>query len=176
MESVYAFNNVWRYGIIHGFTLILFFLSFALINAQVEINARPYFMLMILYYWAIYRPSLMSAWFIFVIGFLYDLVLGFPAGLHSILFLAYYWIIKLQRVFFLGQGYSMTWIGFCLSCFAVLTLEHIFFSAIAGTFLTLSSVLNGLFLSGLIYPFVSLVLTLLSHILPPVSQTSFSVE
>lgn len=176
MQSVFSLEVIWKYMIAHA--VILFFLFMGLVNFSIPImgEIRPYFILMPFYYFAIYRPTLLPPIFIFGIGLLYDLILGLPIGIHSLFFLTCFLIIKSQRLYFIGQGYHMTWIGFGLTVLSVLLVEYLFFSLKAGLFLSLAPITYAAFISVLLYPFISIILIYISRLLPHVSNVSLSVE
>ena len=50
-------------------------------------DSKPYLVVMGLYYWAIYRPTLIPIPYCFVLGIIVDLVTGVPLGLYAFLLL-----------------------------------------------------------------------------------------
>jgi rod shape-determining protein MreD len=133
-------------------------------------NVTPYFVLIIIYYWAIYRPNIMPTIFVFVLGIVFDLVLNYPLGIHAILFIAASLLIKRQRLFFLGQSYIIVWIGFAFSCLATLIVEYLFFFLLSGTFSSLRSLFGSLIITILFFPLVTLLFSFINRILPDTSQ------
>src|SRR5262245_20541391 len=61
--------------------------------------------LMGLYYWSIYRPTLIPPWLTFVCGILADLIGGLPIGLSAVIFVLVRWIVSDQRRFLMGQSF-----------------------------------------------------------------------
>jgi rod shape-determining protein MreD len=74
----------------------------------------PTFAMMSIYHWAIYRPNLMPLSAVFVIGVLYDLLTGAPAGLSAVVFLTVYGVALTQRRFIAGKSFLIYWFGFAI--------------------------------------------------------------
>lgn len=176
MDETFSVHSFLRYSVAYGFLLILFVLNLISFSIPLTELLRPYFILMAIYYWAIYRPDFIPPLVLFVLGVLYDLVLGFPIALHAILFLTVQWIIKNQRLFFLGQSYVSIWLGFILTCFSVLTLEFIFFSFLAHSFLDIKMIIGNLFVTVLGFPLITLFFILINRLLPLVPKSINSVD
>jgi rod shape-determining protein MreD len=68
--------------------------------------------LMALYYWSIYRPSLIPPWLAFLTGLVVDFLGGLPIGLNASAFVLVQWIVSDQRRFLMGQSFVMLWFGF----------------------------------------------------------------
>jgi rod shape-determining protein MreD len=136
-------------------------------------SVRPSFILMGIYFWSIYRPTLIPPLLLFVVGLIYDVLMGFPLALHSVLFIAAHWGIKNQRLFFLGQSYWVLWIGFSIICFSMLILEYLFFSILAQSFLNVGPLIGNVFLSSFLFPLLSFIFNKTNDLLP-VSSNSIS--
>lgn len=93
--------------IIMLFTLNVVAISFPLTGAV----KAPLF-LMGIYYWAIYRPTLMPVWAVFIAGLAMDLLSSLPIGMNALVFVAAGWSISGQRLFLTGQSFVMIWVGF----------------------------------------------------------------
>ena len=75
---------------------------------------RPAFLLMVVYYWSIYRPTLMPPVLCFAAGLAVDMLSGAPPGLNAMELVAVQWLIAGQRRFLMGQNYLMLWAVFAL--------------------------------------------------------------
>ncbi len=164
------FNNrldwLWRVSLAQFTTLFLFMLNLSSFSFPMSGPIRPYFTLMFLFYWSVYRPTLISPVFVFFLGVVFDLVIGYPLGLHSILFIVFQWVISDQRLYFLGQSFFLVWIGFCLSVFCIYALEWIFFSAYKTMLIEIDTLLQGYLFTIFIFPLTSLVFALVHRFLP----------
>jgi rod shape-determining protein MreD len=164
------FNNrldwLWRVSLAQFTTIFLFLMNLSNFSFPMSGPIRPYFILMFLFYWSVYRPTLISPIFVFFLGVIFDLVLGYPLGLHSILFLVFQWVVSDQRLYFLGQPFFLVWIGFCLSAFCIYSFEWIFFSAYQMMWIETETLLLGFIFTICIFPLISLLFTLVHRFLP----------
>jgi len=132
---------------------------------------KPFFVLMPVYYWAIYRPTLMPSSYCFVIGLVVDLLAGTALGLHSFILVAVQWLARDQRRFLMGQTYIVIWLVYALVVFFAAASEwalvglmyRAWSSPVPGAF----SALFNIFL----FPFVSLLLSATHRMLPVSSKT-----
>ncbi len=74
----------------------------------------PAFLLMTVFHWALYRPDLLSAPSVFVIGAVYDLVAGGPPGVTAMLLLLARAAVLRYRRWFLDRAFPFIWGGFAL--------------------------------------------------------------
>ena len=159
-----------RLGIAHAVIFFLFLLGLISYSIPFSDATRPYFIIISIYFWAIYRPTLLPIAYVFILGLLFDFILNYPVGLHALLFVAVQWGIRDQRLFFLGQPYMIVLIGFAFTCFAVLLSEWLFFSLLLGRGGDFNSVIYGTLISTLIFPIVTLLFNMIYRILPPAPQ------
>lgn len=169
MFDFFSSENIdwfWRVSVAQIFIFFLLLLGLISFSIPMSGEIRPFFILMALYYWSIYRPSLLHPFVVFLYGFIFDIVLGFPLGLHSILFLVIQWVIKSQRLFFMGQTYLVVWIGFTVTTFSALLIEWIFFSVLSAGFVPYSAMINNLVITVFLFPLVSYFFILMHRFLP----------
>lgn len=76
--------------------------------------AGPMWTIMSLYYWALYRPDLMPAVAVFVVGVMVDALSGAPLGVNALVFLMVHRLVVTQRRFFYGKPFAIVWLGFAL--------------------------------------------------------------
>ncbi len=164
-------NWLWRVLIAQAIVFSLFMLGLISFSIPMSGEVRPFFILMALYYWAIYRPSLLHPVLVFFYGLVFDLVLGFPVGIHAVLFLLVQWVIKSQRLFFMGQTYLVVWIGFSLTVLSILSIEWFFFSALAGSWLSLKTITLTFLMTSLLFPLVTFFFIMAHKILPVTQKT-----
>ncbi len=168
-------NIIWFkcLSLAHIFIFFLFTLDLISYSVSYSDVVRPYFILICIYFWSIYRPSLLLPVYVFILGILFDFLLNYPIGLHAILFVVVQWIIRDQRLFFLGQPYVIVWMGFALTCFSVMLSEWMFFTILSDNVFDFYGVLYGTLISTLIFPMITLLFNLIYRILPPISQSHF---
>ena len=176
MNDLFSSQNLnwfFRLSFIHFFIFFLFLLGITSYSFPFSEAVRPYFIVICLYFWSIYRPSLLSPAYVFILGLLFDFILHYPLGLHAFLFVMAQWIIRDQRLFFLGQPYIIVWIGFSFTCFLMLFLEWLFFTVFMSNVFDFKHIMFSTLISTLIFPLITLLFNLISRILPPVSQSHF---
>ncbi len=74
----------------------------------------PWFTLIAVYYWSIYRPDLLPPSATFLIGLIQDGLSGTPLGLNVLLLLLAQGVVASQRRFFHGKTFLIEWWGFIL--------------------------------------------------------------
>ncbi len=173
MDSLFSTENIhWFFKLFLAqlSVLVLFLLDFVDFGTSFSIDIKPYFILICIYFWSIYRPSLLIPIYVFALGLIFDFVLNYPVGLHAILFVAIQWIFRDQRLFFIGQPYVIVWMGFALTCFVVMSLEWVLFSLLIDMVYSFNIVLYGTLTSTMIFPLVTLLFNAIYRKLPPVKQ------
>jgi rod shape-determining protein MreD len=78
-------------------------------------QVTPVFVLITIYYWAVYRPDLFHPSSVFLVGLLYDAINAFPFGTSALVFVALHQFALSQRRFFVGHSFFMLWTGFALT-------------------------------------------------------------
>ncbi len=97
-----------------GLTLILVIISMVPMHVPGYARVVPLFSLMAVYHWTVFRPELMPAFAVFVIGLLQDILSGAPIGVHALVFLVVYGLVLSQRRFLVGKSFTVVWLGFSL--------------------------------------------------------------
>ncbi len=82
----------------------------------------PAWALIAIYHWSLFRPDLMPAAAVFVIGVLYDALSGAPIGLNAAVFVIVHGVAVAQCRFFSGKSFAILWLGFALVSAAALAL------------------------------------------------------
>jgi rod shape-determining protein MreD len=88
----------------------------------------PWLPLMAVYHWAIYRPELLPAYAVFIIGVLEDILTGLPIGVNALVLLLVYGGVLAQRRFFVGKPFYILWIGFGLVAAAAAAINWLLVS------------------------------------------------
>ena len=97
-----------------GLTLVLIVLGVLPIHVPGYSQVAPVLAIMSVYHWAIYRPHLLPAFAVFLLGLVQDLLGGAPVGLHSLVMLTVYGTVVWQRRFLVGKSFVIYWFGFAL--------------------------------------------------------------
>ena len=75
-------------------------------------EATPFFALMAVHHWSIYRPELLPAPFVFALGLAQDGLTGGPLGLFALVLVVVHGLVSTQRRVFLGKTFLVEWFGF----------------------------------------------------------------
>jgi rod shape-determining protein MreD len=139
-------------------------LPFALGLAAVLIGTTPLYLpgygavapdlaLMVVFYWAIYRPDLFPAAVAFAVGLVQDALMGTPMGLNALVLVAAYGAIVTQRKFFQNKSFLVVWWAFSLVGLCAALMSWALMSVLAVRLVDpLPALFAGLVTVGL-YPF-----------------------
>jgi rod shape-determining protein MreD len=115
----------------------------------------PNVALMVVFYWAIYRPDLFPAAIAFGVGLLQDALMGTPLGLNALVLLCVRGVVVTQRRFFQGKTFAVVWSAFCIVALAAAFAGWLLRMMLAGV---LIAPWPGVFSSALtfaLYPFAT---------------------
>jgi rod shape-determining protein MreD len=105
-------RNIIRLGVPLGFIALLLGLSLVGLDLpRIGLIHAPVFLIAI-FYWAIYRPTLLPPWLIFACGGITDFIGNYPTGLNMLIFVLVRWLIADQRRFLMAQTFAMLWFGY----------------------------------------------------------------
>ncbi len=111
-------------------TLILVVVGVVPLHITGLARVAPLLPLVAVYHWAIYRPRLLPAFAVFLIGLLQDPVSGTPIGVNALVFVGVYGIVLSQRRFFAGKSFAVVWLGFAVIAAGASLLSWILVSAL----------------------------------------------
>jgi len=111
------------------------------------------------YFWAVYRPDLMPAVAVFLIGIVHDFLSGLPVGVSALIFLVVLGAALAQRSFFFGKSFVIVWIGFIFVAAGALALEWLLLSIISGELIQVRSALYQFGLTVAVFPVLSWMFT-----------------
>ena len=163
----------WRISVAHTFTALLLLLG--LVNFAVPYigQVKPLFLLMAVYYWAVYRPTLIPPFMVFVLGVIIDLLSGLSfLGLTAFVMLAVQWVVRNQRLYLMGQPFVMIWLGFVLTCFAATCVEWVMFSILSWDLQRFAPAIVTSLISISLFPFLAVLLHFIHRLLPVGQKTN----
>ncbi|PJB71442.1 MAG: rod shape-determining protein MreD [Alphaproteobacteria bacterium CG_4_9_14_3_um_filter_47_13] len=131
---------------------------------------KPQFVLMAVYYWAIYRPTLLPIFFCFIIGLVMDVLSGMPPGIYALVLVTVHWLVREQRRFLMGQPYSTIWAVFGVVSLVSVCVQWALYGLSSAHWSPLLPVLSSGALSLLLFPFVTLLLVVTHRMLPVASR------
>ncbi len=132
---------------------------------------KPAWLLMVVYYWSIYRPTIMPPWLCFASGLLLDLISGLPIGVHAAIFTLAQMIVRNQRRFLMGQAYITIWGVFALVATLCLFIQWTLYGMVSEGFTSIAPVMMTIAATVFLFPVVTLLLIAVHRILPAVPKT-----
>ena len=164
--DISIWEQAWRYLLPYLFIVLLF--SLEMINYPILylIDIKPFFVLMSVYFWTIFRPKLFPIYIIFSIGIIIDLLMGYPLGISSILFIIINWSIIGQRRFLMGVPYYILWFLFSIICIIFGGIQWGILGLINFEWSSYFPVLISTITSILLFPPIAVILILVHKLLP----------
>ncbi len=163
-HSFFGIHTLKLFGL-YGFLFLLILLNlvkFPLLGAD---GGKLSFILIGIYFWTIYRPTLLSYPMVFAAGLLLDLLSGGLVGLNALCFMVVAMIVRGQRRFLLGQSWSVVWAGFCVAATLVMAVQYAVYALSALTILSPIPLGFNLVISYLLYPLILPPMILLNRVL-----------
>ncbi len=145
---------------------VLFLLTLASAPEPFSLLFKAPYILMVIYYWSLFRPTLLPYWLVLIAGLFFDLIAGFPLGVHGLLFMVCRFFVTSQRRFLLGQNFMIIWLGYCVVTVAYMCLQWLVLSLSQLTLFPITKTLYGYGIGGILFPFVLLLLHLTHQVLP----------
>jgi rod shape-determining protein MreD len=106
------FSSYWQKTLMSCFFLLLFVVE--ALSFWGALGWRPHFLLMAVYYGALYQPSRVSVLSLVVVGLLRDGYFGFPLGQGSLIYVLTFVIIERQRLLWQERSILWDWLGFAV--------------------------------------------------------------
>ena len=131
---------------------------------------KPPLVLMAVYYWAIYRPTLLPPSLCFAAGLLMDILSGMPLGINALVLVMTQWIVRDQRRFLMGQPYGTIWAVFGLVSVVSVFLQWGLYGLAQAHWAPILPALGGALLGLFLFPFVTLLLIITHRMLPVASR------
>lgn len=118
----------------------------------------PYFTLMAVYFWTLYRPDLLPFPVVFAAGLLLDMLEGAPLGISSLVLLLAYAMVLSQREQLAMRRFTVVWVGFLAVAAGAAGVQWGVVSLFYGMVLDVRAFLFQGVLTVAVYPVVSYLL------------------
>jgi rod shape-determining protein MreD len=153
--------------IIGVYSLLFIMMILNLINMPFlgEDGGKLSFLLIGIYFWLIFKPSLIPYPLLFAAGLMLDFLSGGLVGVYTFCFMILGIIVRNQRKFLLGQSWSVVWAGFCVAVVIMTFIQFLAYSLAYLTFPPLLPMCFGFAISCLLYPLLLPPLMLLNRLL-----------
>lgn len=168
--SVKGFENALRLSVPLLFLAGLFVLSVVSLPLPDIGVARPGLLVMAVYYWSVYRPTLMPPYLCFATGLLLDLLTGLPLGVNAVVLTLVQWLVRDQRRFLMGQPYIVIWLVFALVAFSSQLVQWGMYGLVHMQWAPILPQVLGALATALLFPVVTLFLILIHRVLPGVQK------
>ncbi|MDB5490874.1 MAG: mreD [Micavibrio sp.] len=156
------------------FLAFLFMLSVVALPIPQIGHIKPAYILMTIYYWSIFRPTLVPPWICFFVGLLLDLLSNLTPGVNAVIFTLVQWVVRDQRQFLMGQPYIVLWFVFAFVTACAHMMQWGMYGLAAGLqWAPLLPVGISMAATFLLFPVISLVLILIHRVLPE-TQRAYS--
>ena len=169
MQSFTEYLDIFvRLCAVYVFMFLLFLLNIISISAPLYITLDVPFILMVFYYWSIYRPTLIPPSLTFFAGICLDMLSGWPVGVNALILLVLRHNVTSQRLFLTGQPFIVIWLGYMLVSSIALLLQWALFGLVHLQWAAIDPVILSAIIGILLFPIVSLILHVLHKILPEI--------
>lgn len=165
-----AVENALRLIVPHLLLLALLLLSVTSLPFLPTGAVKPQFVLMAVYYWAIYRPTLLPPSYCFILGLLMDILTGMPPGINALILVVTQWVVRDQRRFLMGEPYVTIGAVFGLVAVLSIFIQWGLYGLTQLYWGDLWPVFSGALVSLFLFPFVTLLLVIVHRILPVASH------
>jgi len=171
--SQFDFYNFfsWALRLLLAQAVIILFLILSVVSMSLPHagDLKPFFLLIAIYYWGIYRPTLMPIAYTFLLSLMLDLLADLNLGTSGLILVSLQILIRRSRVFLIGQPYGMVWLGFAILSFIYAIALWLILSLSNFSFFPVQSLIQVLIaacLTIVIYPVASLILQSVHRLLP----------
>jgi rod shape-determining protein MreD len=127
----------------------------------------PNFLLMVVFYWSIYRPDLFPAAVVFAVGLIQDAMTGTPLGFNALVLLGVHGVVVTQRRFFQGKSFAVIWWAFAFVAFAAVFSGWLLAVMFGGGVISAWPAIFSAMLALALYPIVGWALARVHHALLP---------
>lgn len=149
------------------FAVLLVILSVTPMQIPGYAVIAPSFLLMSVYYWAIYRPDVMPFILVFLLGLFQDILSGGPPGLNAWILLVAFGLVVSQRRFFIGKSFPVIWWGFMLLAAGAGSLTWVLTAILSDTVVAPQPGIFAFLMSIAVYPILTLAFAAIHRLLPP---------
>lgn len=162
----------WTLRFVFAQIVIVLVLALSVTSFSIPVTGevRPHFLLAAVFYWAVYRPTLMPPWYIFILGLIMDTLSNLPLGMNALILVVVHWVVRSQRVYLMGQSFFGLWMGFAVTAFLCASAQWSLFSLITRMLVPAGPSLAGAGVTILLFPLISLLLIAVHRVLPVASK------
>ncbi|WP_235067675.1 rod shape-determining protein MreD [Micavibrio aeruginosavorus] len=164
--SITSIDAALRLTVPYILLAVLFLLNVTALPVPYMGVVKPFLVLMPVYYWAVYRPTLMPPALCFIVGILLDMISGTALGVNAISFVLVQMVVRDQRRFLMAQPYITTWAVFSFVVGGVALLQWGLYGLVDMVWGPLMPVMVAAAMTVFLFPVITLFLILTHRLLP----------
>lgn len=126
----------------------------AMIPLWQQIGIQPNLLLIILYYWCLYRPGLLSVEQLVLISLIQDGIYAYPLGFSALRLLVAYALLMTQKRILAQQRFLWVWGGFSLFVVLDALIYATLLSFVRKEWPAILSLIPGMLLTAGVYPLI----------------------
>lgn len=161
-----------RFGAVYMSFVLFLSLDVISYGTQIIQDTKPLLTFAVVFYWCVYRPTLIPLWLAFAMGIIIDIYSGYPLGLNALGFVILRSVIAAQRRLFLGQPFASILLGFAIAVTLFYALQCGIMLLLNGTMVFLMPVALKVISAISIFPVFILLMKVLHRLLPDTNATS----
>lgn len=128
---------------------------------------KPQIVLVAVFYWTLYRPTLMPPWIILAIGLILDAMNpAMPMGTHAFSYLLIAGLLKPRRRMLMGQPFMMVWVAFIAVVITDMVLKCLTIGLFGQIHINLGTIVINALATTLLFPILLLALVSVHRLLP----------
>jgi len=143
-----------RKALPYGLLIVLLLLNSVPMPFIAGGQVKAPFFLMGIYYWSIYRPTLIPPWMAFAAGLAADFIGGLPLGFSAASYVLAQWLVTDQRRFLMGQSFAMIWFGFLVLTVFISLIQWLIFAVINFALTPLKPIFFSLLFGQALFPLI----------------------
>lgn len=155
-----------RFSVVYVWVLCLFGVQFVPVLHPAMVVLKAPLFLIVIYYWAIYRPTLLPVWSVFALGCIVDLLTSFVLGFHAGIFVIVQMLVQSQRRVLMTQNFIALWLIFFAISLGVSAVTWGFHSVISAQMLFPQDAPIVVFAGLAVFPLIYWTLHLTHKLLP----------
>lgn len=155
-----------RFCVPYMVMFVFFTLNLVSFSAPLSTKIEIPLVLMFIYYWSVYRPTLLPQTAVFALGIYMDLLIGFPVGLSAFTLLIMRIVVEGQRLFLTSQSFMVVWMGFAASSAVLLFTQWFLFGLLNWHWTPYVPIILMVFTGTFLFPAAFLFLNLSHKVLP----------
>ena len=137
-----------------GFTILLANLCLTLLPFWQKVGVQPILLLIIIYYWALYRPDRLTIEQLILISLIQDGIYAYPLGFSALRLLIDYGLLLTQRRTLNHQSFIWIWGGFSIFCLMDTVVYMTLLSCVKGEWVGILLLFPNTLLTASLYPLV----------------------